>query len=113
VSRNGNRLVVRSGHHESRGADQCGHGRSDRTAGNDKRVEPGAGERQRFPRRSCRRGRETPKITEVLPLLLHDLSLGTSCLHSESFLGSAKGLSGPVITKLIERWKVEQRVLRA
>jgi hypothetical protein len=45
----------------------------------------------------------------VLPLLyLHGLSLGDFVPALGQFLGSAKGLSGPVITKLTEQWKAEQ-----
>jgi hypothetical protein len=54
--------------------------------------------------------RKTPKITEVLPLLyLHGLSSGDFVPALGQFVGSAKGLSGPVITKLTEQWKAEQR----
>jgi transposase-like protein len=46
----------------------------------------------------------------VLPLLyLHGLSSGDFVPALGQFLGSAKGLSGPVITKLTEQWKAEQR----
>jgi transposase-like protein len=55
-------------------------------------------------------GTQDPKITEVLPLLyLHGLSSGDFVPALGQFLGSAKGLSGPVITKLTEQWKSEQR----
>jgi transposase-like protein len=54
--------------------------------------------------------RKTAKITEVLPLLyLHGLSSGDFVPALGQFLGSSKGLSGPVITKLTEQWKAEQR----
>ena len=46
----------------------------------------------------------------MLPLLyLHGLSSGDFVPALGQFLGSAKGLSGPVITKLTEQWKAEQR----
>ena len=55
-------------------------------------------------------GRKTPKITEVLPLLyLHGLSSGDFVPALGQFLGSSAGLSAPVITKLTETWKGEQR----
>ena len=54
--------------------------------------------------------RKTPKITEVLPLLyLHGLSSGDFAPALGQFLGSTAGLSAPVITKLTEAWKGEQR----
>jgi hypothetical protein len=46
----------------------------------------------------------------VLPLLyLHGLSGGDFVPALGQFLGSSAGLSVPVITKLIEAWKAEQR----
>ena len=55
-------------------------------------------------------GAEDPKITEVLPLLyLHGLSSGDFVPALGQFLGSAAGLSAPVITRLTETWKAEQR----
>jgi transposase-like protein len=54
--------------------------------------------------------RKTPKVTEVLPLLyLHGLSSGDFVPALGQFLGSAAGLSGPVITRLTETWQAEQR----
>jgi putative transposase len=78
---------------------------------NDRRVDPQTGERVRFSSLIlppwCRK---TPKITEVLPLLhLHGLSSGDFVPALGQFLGSTAGLSGPVITKLTETWKTEQR----
>jgi transposase-like protein len=69
------------------------------------------GERQRFASAIlppwCRK---TPKITEMLPLLyLHGLSTGDFVPALGQFLGSTAGLSAPVITKLTETWKAEQR----
>jgi hypothetical protein len=77
---------------------------------NDKRVDPDTGERKRFASAILPPwARKTAKITEVLPLLyLHGLSSGDFARSGE-FLGSSKGLSGPVITKLTEQWKAEQR----
>jgi transposase-like protein len=109
---NGHRLVVRNGSHQSRevltsaGAVQVTVPRV-----NDKRTDPGTGERQRFSSAIlppwCRK---TPKITEVLPLLyLHGLSSGDFVPALGQFLGSSAGLSAAVITRLTETWKGEQR----
>ena len=113
---NGRRLVVRNGYHQSRevltsaGAVQVTAPRV-----NDKRTDPGTGERKRF----CSAilppwARKTPKVTEVLPLLyLHGLSTGDFVPALGQFLGSSAGLSGPVITKLSEAWQAEQRAFAA
>ncbi|MEU6786519.1 IS256 family transposase [Nonomuraea angiospora] len=108
----GRRLVVRNGRHEPRtvltsaGAIEV---RAPRV--NDKRVDAATGERQRFASAIlppwCRK---SPAITEVLPLLyLHGLSSGDFVPALGQFLGSSAGLSAPVITKLTEQWKAEQR----
>jgi transposase-like protein len=78
---------------------------------NDKRVDPDTGERQRFSSAILPPwARKTPRVTEVLPLLyLHGLSTGDFVPALGQFLGSTSGLSGPVITKLTEQWKAEQR----
>jgi transposase-like protein len=80
---------------------------------NDKGVDPGTGERRRFSSVILPPwARKTPKITEVLPLLyLHGLSSGDFVPALAQFLGSSKGLSGPVITKLTEQWRAGQRAL--
>ena len=53
---------------------------------------------------------QDPEVTEVLPLLyLHGLSSGDFVPALGQFLGSTTGLSAPVITKLTETWKAEQR----
>jgi len=109
---NGRRLVVRNGYHQSRevltsaGAVQVTAPRV-----NDKRTDPGTGERQRFSSAILPAwARKTPKVTEVLPLLyLHGLSSGDFVPALGQFLGSGAGLSGPVITKLTESWQAEQR----
>ena len=82
---------------------------------NDRRTDPDTGERCRFSSAIlppwCRK---TPKITEVLPLLyLHGLSTGDFVPALGQFLGSSAGLSAPVITKLTETWKAEQRTFAA
>jgi transposase-like protein len=108
----GHRLVVRNGHHEPREV-LTSAGAVEVTAPrvNDKRTDPQTGERERFSSAILPPwARKTPKITEVLPLLyLHGLSSGDFVPALGQFLGSAKGLSGPVITKLTEQWKSEQR----
>ncbi|MBB4912710.1 hypothetical protein H4W32_001664 [Actinophytocola algeriensis] len=78
---------------------------------NDQRVDPATGERKRFASAILPAwARKTPKITEVLPLLyLHGLSSGDFVPALGQFLGSTAGLSAPVITKLTEQWKTEQR----
>jgi len=112
----GRRLVVRNGSHQSRevltsaGAVEV---RVPRV--NDRRVDPQTGQRMRF-RSSilppwCRK---SPKLNEVLPLLyLHGLSTGDFVPALGEFLGSTAGLSAPVITKLTETWKDEQRAFAA
>jgi transposase-like protein len=112
----GRRLVVRNGTHQPReiltsaGAVEVAAPRV-----NDRRVDPQTGERARFASAIlppwCRK---TPKITEVLPLLyLHGLSTGDFVPALGQFLGSTAGLSAPVITKLTETWKTEQRSFAA
>ena len=108
----GRRLVVRNGHHEPREVlTSAGAVEVTVPRVNDKRVDPDTGERKRFSSAILPPwARKTPKITEVLPLLyLHGLSSGDFVPALGQFLGSAKGLSGPVITKLTEQWKAEQR----
>jgi putative transposase len=113
---NGRRLVVRNGSHRSREV-LTSAGAVEVTAPrvNDRRVDPDTGERARFASAIlpawCRK---TPKITEVLPLLyLHGLSTGDFVPALGQFLGSSAGLSAPVITKLTEAWKAEQRTFAA
>ena len=78
---------------------------------NDKRVDPATGQRQRFSSAILPPwARKTPRITEVLPLLyLHGLSTGDFVPALGQFLGQAAGLSAPVVTRLTETWKAEQR----
>ncbi|QKG20076.1 IS256 family transposase [Actinomadura verrucosospora] len=112
----GRRLVVRNGSHQPREV-LTSAGAIEVTAPrvNDKRVDPETGERRRFSSAIlppwCRK---TPKVSEVLPLLyLHGLSTGDFVPALGQFLGSSAGLSGPVITKLTEQWKHEQRAFAA
>ncbi|HEX3784254.1 MAG TPA: IS256 family transposase [Pseudonocardiaceae bacterium] len=109
----GHRLVVRNGYHQPRGV-LTSAGAVEVTAPrvNDKRTDPDTGERKRFASAILPAwARKTPKITEVLPLLyLHGLSSGDFIPALGQFLGSSKGLSAAVITKLTEEWKTEQRV---
>src|SRR5206468_6648636 len=78
---------------------------------NDKRVDPVTGERQRFSSAILPAwARKSLKVTEVLPLLyLHGLSTSDFGPALGQFLGSGAGLSAPVITRLTETWKGEQR----
>jgi transposase-like protein len=113
---NGRRLVVRNGSHQPREV-LTAAGALEVTAPrvNDRRTDPQTGERCRFSSAIlpawCRK---TPKITEVLPLLyLHGLSTGDFVPALGQFLGSSAGLSAPVISKLTETWKAEQRTFSA
>jgi putative transposase len=113
---NGRRLVVRNGSHQRREV-LTSAGAVEVTAPrvNDRRIDPDTGARARFSSAIlpawCRK---TPKITEVLPLLyLHGLSTGDFVPALGQFLGSTAGLSAPVITKLTETWKAEQRSFAA
>ena len=113
---NGRRLVVRNGSHQPREV-LTSAGAVEVTAPrvNDRRIDPDTGQRARFASAIlpawCRK---TPKITEVLPLLyLHGLSTGDFVPALGQFLGSSAGLSAPVITKLTETWKAEQRTFSA
>src|SRR5450631_2532042 len=108
----GRRRVVRNGYHQAREV-LTSAGAVEVTAPrvNDKRADPVTGERERFSSAILPPwARKTPKITEVLPLLyLHGLSTGDFVPALGQFLGSSAGLSAPVITKLTETWKAEQR----
>jgi transposase-like protein len=109
----GHRLVVRNGHHQPREVlTSAGAVRVTAPRVNDKRVDPDTGARKRFSSAILPAwARKTPKVTEVLPLLyLHGLSSGDFVPALGQFLGSSAGLSAPVITKLTEQWKADQRV---
>jgi transposase-like protein len=108
----GRRLVVRNGYHQSREVlTSAGAVEVTVPRVNDKRTDPQTGERRRFSSAILPPwARKTPKVTEVLPLLyLHGLSSGDFVPALGQFLGSAAGLSGPVITKLTEAWQAERR----
>ncbi|MBN6058622.1 IS256 family transposase [Nonomuraea sp. RK-328] len=112
----GRRLVVRNGHHQPRTVlTSAGAIEVQAPRVNDKRIDEATGERRRFSSAIlppwCRK---SPAITEVLPLLyLHGLSSGDFVPALGQFLGSSNGLSAPVITKLTEQWKAEQRAFAA
>ena len=107
----GHRLVVRNGYHQPREV-LTSAGAIEVTAPrvNDKRIDPDTGERQRFSSAILPPwARKTPQVAEVLPLLyLHGLSSGDFVPALGQFLGSTKGLSASVITKLTETWQAEQ-----
>jgi len=108
---NGHRLVVRNGSHAPRDVlTSAGSVPVVAPRVNDKRVDPQTGERQRFSSAILPAwARKTPRIEQVLPLLyLHGLSTGDFVPALGQFLGSAKGLSASVITKLTESWRAEQ-----
>ena len=113
---NGHHLVVRNGSREPREV-LTSAGAVEVTAPrvNDKRTDPATGERERFSSAILPPwARKTPKITGVLPLLyLHGLSSGDFVPALGQFLGSAAGLSAPVITRLTETWKAGQRIFAA
>jgi putative transposase len=108
----GRRLVVRNGTHQPREVlTSAGAVEVVAPRVNDRRADPDTGERRRFSSAIlppwCRK---TPKVTEVLPLLyLHGLSTSDFAPALGQFLGSTAGLSAPVITRLTETWKSEQR----
>ena len=112
---NGHHLVVRNGSREPREV-LTSAGAVEVTAPrvNDKRIDAATGDRERFSSAILPPwARKTPKITDVLPLLyLHGLSSGLSPALRQ-FLGSAAGLSAPVITRLTETWKAGQRIFAA
>jgi len=106
----GRRLVVRNGTAETRTV-LTSAGAVEVTAPrvNDKRTDPGTGQRQRFSSAILPPwARKTPQVSDVLPLLyLHGLSSGDFVPALGQFLGSSAGLSSSVITKLTETWKAE------
>jgi transposase-like protein len=108
---NGRRLVVRNGSHEPREVlTSAGAVAVKAPRVNDRRIDPGTGERVRFSSAILPPwARKSPKITEVLPLLyLHGLSSGDFVPALGQFVGSTAGLSASTITKLTETWQAEQ-----
>ena len=108
----GHRLVVRNGRAEPRTiTTAAGAIEIEAPRVNDKRVDPGTGERCRF-RSSivppwCRK---SPKVFEVLPLMyLHGMSSGDFAPALEEFFGSAAGLSASVVTRLTKQWQEDHR----
>ena len=82
---------------------------------NDKRVDEGTGERQRFSSRILPAyARRSPKVTEVLPVLyLHGLSTGDFAPALRDLLGEdASGLSPSSIQRLTEAWQAEHAAFR-
>jgi len=112
LDENGRRLVVRNGCHEPREVlTSAGAVEVVAPRVNDKRVDPETGQRCRFSSAILPAwARKSAKVTEVLPLLyLHGLSTSDFGPALGQFLGSDAGLSAPVITRLTETWKTEQR----
>ena len=108
----GRRLVVRNGSHQPREVlTSAGAIEVKAPRVNDRRTDPVTGERQRFSSAILPPwARKTPRVSQVLPLLyLHGLSSGDFVPALGQFLGSSAGLSAPVITRLTEQWKAEQR----
>src|SRR5215211_821642 len=108
VDEHGHRLVVRNGHAPTRSI-TSGVGQVDvvRPRVDDRRVDPGSGQRVQFHSgllpRWCRR---SPKVAEVLPLLyLHGLSSLDFVPALEAFFGASAGLSASVITRLTTQWQ--------
>ena len=103
VDEQGRRLVVRNGYHAQRlvttaaGAVEVRQPRV-----NDKRVDEATGKRARFASAILPRwARKSAQVAEVLPLLyLHGLSSNDFAPALEQFLGTGKGLSPAVITRL-------------
>ena len=109
---NGRRLVVRNGyHHEREVLTAAGAVTVAAPRVNDRRVDPDAGERQRFSSAILPAwARKSPQMTEVLPLLyLHGLSTSDFGPALEQFLGSSAGLSATTITRLTSQWQDEAK----
>src|SRR6266545_1736751 len=116
VDERGHRLVVRNGHAPVRTL-ATGVGRVEvvRPRVDDRRVDPGTGQRVQFQSvllpRWCRR---SPKVAEVLPLLyLHGLSSLDFVPALERFFGAAAGLSASVVTRLCGQWGAEREAVLA
>ena len=112
----GRRLVVRNGHARPRTVTTAAGGIAvSAPRVNDRRVDPGTGERARF-RSSILPPwvRKSPKVAEVLPLLyLHGMSSGDFAPALAEFFGSAAGLSASVVTRLSAQWQDDQKAFAA
>jgi transposase-like protein len=112
LDESGQRLVTRNGHARPRTiTTRSGPIEIRAPRVNDRRVDAGTGEKQRF--RSAivpPWARKSPKVAEVLPLLyLHGLSTGDFAPALTEFFGSSAGLSPSVITRLTTQWQAEHR----
>ncbi|MCX4775307.1 IS256 family transposase [Streptomyces sp. NBC_01264] len=111
----GRRLVVRNGRHRPRSVTTAaGPVEVAAPRVNDKRVDAGTGERERFSSKIlapwCRK---SPKVSEVLPLLyLHGLSSGDFVPALEQFLGGTAGLSPATVTRLTKQWTADHAVFQ-
>jgi putative transposase len=112
----GHRLVRRNGHAQPRQVTTAaGQVEVVRPRVDDRRVDPGTGERVQFQSmilpRWCRR---SPKVAELLPLLyLHGLSSLDFVPALEQFFGAAAGLSASVVTRLAVQWQAERQAFLA
>jgi putative transposase len=112
----GHRLVRRNGHAQPRQVTTAaGQVEVVRPRVDDRRVDPGTGERVQFQSmilpRWCRR---SPKVAELLPLLyLHGLSSLDFVPALERFFGAAAGLSASVVTRLAAQWQAERQAFLA
>ncbi len=109
---NGYRLVVRNGYHGEREVLTAAGAVSVKAPRvNDKRIDAGTGERQRFSSAILPAwARKSPQMAEVLPLLyLHGLSSGDFEPALEQFLGTGAGLSASAITRLTCQWQDEAK----
>src|SRR3954469_14890746 len=111
VDENGHRLVVRNGYHHQREVLTAAGAVAVRAPRvNDKRVDPDAGEPQRFSSAILPAwARKSPQMSEVLPLYLHGLSTRDFGPVLEQFLGSGAGLSATTITRLTAQWQDEAK----
>lgn len=112
VDHDGHRLVVRNGYHAERTVlTSAGAVEVKAPRVNDRRVDPGTGERQRFSSAILPAwARKSPRMNEVLPLLyLHGLSSGDFAPALEQFLGTGAGLSASAITRLTGQWQDEAK----
>jgi putative transposase len=112
----GRRLVVRNGRGQERRV-TVGSGtlpiRAPRVE--DRRVDPGTGEKLRFGSRILPRyARRSPKVADVLPILyLRGLSTGDFRPALEGLLGEdASGLSPSTISRLTSEWQAEHEAFR-